>query len=141
MRRISPKEASELMTAGWTYLDVRSEREFEGGHPAGAVNVPLMHAAAAGMAPNPDFLAVVQAAFPKETKLVVGCQAGGRSARAAQLLEGAGFSQLADQRAGFGGSRDAGGRITEPGWAAEGLPVENGQPPSGSYEALRKKKI
>jgi rhodanese-related sulfurtransferase len=139
MKRISPKEAKELMDAGWTYLDVRSEREFEQGHPAGAVNVPLMHAGPAGMTPNADFLAVAAAAFPKEAKLVVGCQAGGRSARAAQLLEGAGFSQLVDQRAGFGGARDAMGRTTEPGWAAEGLPVDKGQPPAGSYEALRKK--
>jgi hypothetical protein len=56
------------------------------------------------------------------------------------VLEGAGFTELVDQRAGFGGARDAGGRITEPGWAAEGLPVDQGQPPAGSYEALRKKK-
>jgi rhodanese-related sulfurtransferase len=139
MKRVSPKEAAELVAAGWTYLDVRSEREFEQGHPAGAANVPLMHAGPAGMTPNPDFLAVVEKAFSKETQLVVGCQAGGRSARAGQLLEGAGFSQLVDQRAGFGGARDAGGRITEPGWAAEGLPVEQGQPATGSYEALRKK--
>ena len=140
MKRISPKEASELMAAGWTYLDVRSEREFEQGHPAGAVNIPLMHAGPGGMTPNGDFLAVVEAAFPRATKLVVGCQAGGRSARAAHVLEGAGFTELVDQRAGFGGARDAGGRITEPGWAAEGLPVDQGQPPAGSYEALWKKK-
>ena len=139
MKRISPKEARDLMAAGWTYLDVRSQPEFEQGHPAGAVNVPLMHAGAAGMSPNPEFLAVVEAAFPKETKLIVGCQAGGRSARAAQVLEGAGYPDLVDQRAGFGGSRDAGGRITEPGWAAEGLPVDQGPAAIGSYEALRKK--
>jgi rhodanese-related sulfurtransferase len=139
MKRISPKEAKELLDGGWTYLDVRSEREFEGGHPAGSVNIPIMHAGPAGMSPNPDFLTVVAAAFPKDKQLVVGCQAGGRSARAVQLLEGAGYTQLADQRAGFGGARDAGGRITEPGWAAEGLPVESGQPAAGSYEALRKK--
>jgi rhodanese-related sulfurtransferase len=139
MKRVSPKEAKELVDAGWVYLDVRSEPEFEQGRPSGAVNVPLMHAGAAGMTPNADFLTVVQAAFPKATKLVVGCQAGGRSARAAQLLEGAGYSELVDQRAGFGGARDGGGRITEPGWAAEGLPVDKGQPSPGSYEALRKK--
>jgi rhodanese-related sulfurtransferase len=139
MKRVSPKEAQELMGAGWTYLDVRSVPEFEQGHPAGAVNVPLMHTGAAGMTPNEDFLAVVGAAFPKETKLVVGCQAGGRSARAAQLLEAAGYSELADQRAGFGGSRDGGGRTIELGWAAQGLPVNKGQPAAGSYEALRMK--
>ena len=32
--------------------------------------------------PNPDFLAVVERNFPRTAKLVVGCQAGGRSQRA-----------------------------------------------------------
>src|SRR5262249_27311884 len=36
MKRISAKDAKELMDEGWTYVDVRSEPEFERGHPAGA---------------------------------------------------------------------------------------------------------
>ena len=136
MKRISPIEAKELMDKGWTYLDVRSEPEFEALHPAGAINIPLMHAGPGGMSPNPDFMRVAQAALPKDANLVVGCMSGGRSLRAAQLLEAAGYQNVVDQRAGFGGAKDPAGRTIEPGWAAHNLPVEKGRPPGRSYSDL-----
>ncbi len=139
MKRISPKEAKALQDEGWTYLDVRSEGEFEKAHPAGAINIPLLHAAPAGMSPNPDFMRVVETVLSKEAKVVVGCLSGGRSLRAAQMLEAAGYQNVADQRAGFGGAKDPTGRVTEPGWAAENLPVETGRPPQRSYSDLSKR--
>jgi len=138
MTRISPQEAQELLGQGWTYLDVRSEPEFEQGHPPGALNIPFMHAGPSGMTPNPDFLAVVTKVFQKDARIVVGCQSGGRSQRAVQLLEGQGYTALVDQRCGFGGTRDATGRM-EPGWAATGLPVEQGIPAGHSYRELQSK--
>ena len=139
MKRVSPKEAKVLLDEGWMYVDVRSEPEFEQGHPAGAMNIPLMHAGPMGMTPNPDFMRVFEVVFQKDAKLVVGCQAGGRSMRAAQLLEGAGYQNIVDQRAGFGGARDQSGRVLEPGWAAEKLPVETG-PAKRCYSDLAKSK-
>ncbi len=136
MKRVSPKEAKALMEEGWTYVDVRSEPEFQEGHPAGALNIPLMHAAPAGLVPNPDFLRVMGAAISKDTKLVLGCGSGGRSIQAAQLLESAGYQHIVDQRAGFGGVRDQAGRVIEPGWAGEKLPVESGNPAKRSYSDL-----
>ncbi len=136
MKRVSPREAKALMDEGWTYLDVRSEPEFQEGHPAGALNIPLMHAAPTGLVPNPDFLRVMEAAISKDTKLVLGCRSGGRSMQAAQLLEIAGYQHIVDQRAGFGGARDQAGRVIEPGWAAEKLPVESGNPAKRSYSDL-----
>lgn len=138
MKRISPKEAKALMDEGWTYVDVRSEPEFEQGHPAGAVNIPLMHAGPSGMMPNPDFLQVVEGVLPKDSRLVIGCQAGGRSLRAAQLLESAGYRQVVDQRAGYGGARDGMGRVAEAGWAGEKLPIETGKPAKRCYSDLTK---
>ena len=126
------------MDEGWTYVDVRSEPEFEEGHPAGALNVPLMHSGPAGLVPNPDFMRVMQAAISADTKIVLGCRSGGRSLRAAQLLEGAGYQHVIDQRAGFGGARDQEGRVIEPGWEAEKLPIEKGRPPKRSYSDLAK---
>ncbi len=140
MKRVSPKEAKALLEEGWMYVDVRSEPEFEQGHPAGAMNIPLMHAGPLGMTPNPDFLRVIEAVLPKDSKLVVGCQSGGRSMRAAQFLEGAGYQFVVDQRAGFGGARDQSGRVVEPGWAAEKLPVETGRPEKRCYSDLAKLK-
>jgi rhodanese-related sulfurtransferase len=138
VKRVSPAEAKELVDEGWTYLDVRSEPEFAAGHPAGAHNVPIAHSGPSGMKPNPDFLDVVEALYPKDARLVVGCQAGGRSARAAEMLAAAGYTQITDQRAGFGGARDSFGQVSEPGWAAAGLPVENVTPGS-SYAELKQK--
>jgi rhodanese-related sulfurtransferase len=138
VKRVSPAEARELIDKqGYVYVDVRSVPEFVAGHPQGAYNVPLMNMGPGGMAPNPDFLAVM-GAFPKDAKLVVGCKSGGRSARAASMLESAGYTSVVDQRAGFEGAPDpATGRITEPGWRPAGLPVANDALPDRTYEALK----
>ena len=108
-RRLSPTDAQALIEKeGYSYVDVRSEQEFQGGHPAGAYNVPLLRMGPMGMAPNPDFLKVMEQAFPKDSKLVVGCKMGGRSMKAAALLESAGYTNVVDQQAGFDGWRPAG---------------------------------
>ena len=91
------------------------------------------------MAPNRDFQAVVTANFPKETKLVVGCKAGPRSAQAAALLGAAGYTDVVDMRGGFHGERDAMGRVTCAGWAEQNLPVETAAPPERTYAELSKK--
>ncbi len=137
--RISPQEASAKLAEGWTYVDVRTTQEFEAGHPPGAVNVPVALAGPGGMTPNPDFLRVMGAAFAPDAKLVVGCKAGGRSLRAAQMLLGAGFTNVVDQRAGWDGARNPFGQMTEPGWSRAGLPVEEGQPAGRSYEDVKRK--
>ena len=137
-KRVTPKEAAELMSEGWTYLDVRSIPEFEEIHPAEAANIPLLHASGGRMVPNPQFQKVVEANFPRDTKLVVGCKAGGRSAQAVGLLASLGYQNLADVRGGFGGERDALGRSVVPGWAESGLPVGKGVEASRPYAELEK---
>jgi rhodanese-related sulfurtransferase len=139
MKRIVPKEAAALLAEGWVYLDVRSIPEFEQGHPTGAANVPLLHSQGGRMAPNTDFQRVVEANFPKDAKIVVGCKAGARSLQAATLMEAAGYTSVVDMRGGFHGERDPYGRASVPGWEAEGLPVEATAPADKSYEALSKK--
>jgi rhodanese-related sulfurtransferase len=137
--RISPKEASDKLADGWTYVDVRTAQEFEAGHPPAAVNVPIMHAHGGGLAQNPDFVRVMTAAFPKDAKIIVGCKAGGRSLRAAQILLGEGFTSVLDQRAGWDGARGPFGELTEPGWSRAGLPSEVGQPGGRSWEDIKNK--
>jgi rhodanese-related sulfurtransferase len=138
IKRVSPAEAKQLVDQGYVYLDVRTEPEYAASHPQGAQNVPVMLAGARGMAPNPDFLSVVEATYPKDARIVVGCKAGGRSLRAAEMMVGAGYTNVIDQRAGFDGARDSFGQLTEPGWAPAGLPVEAATP-GGSYAELRAK--
>jgi rhodanese-related sulfurtransferase len=139
MKRVLPKEAAALLAEGWAYLDVRSIPEFEQGHPTGAANIPLLHFQGGRMAPNPDFQRVLEASFPKDAKVVVGCKAGGRSLQAATLMEAAGYTNVVDMRGGFAGERDPFGRASVAGWEAEGLPVETTAPPEKTYETLSKK--
>ena len=139
IRKVTPEEAAELIEAGYVYLDVRSEPEFEQGHVPGAFNVPLMHFGPGGLTPNGEFMQVVESAFGKNEKLVVGCRSGGRSQRAVQLLAAAGYSDLVDLPAGWEGARDPFGRMT-PGWSKKGLPVETGKPTGQRYEDVKQRK-
>ena len=134
-KRVSPDEAKALIDReGYVYVDVRSLPEFEAGHPEGSYNVPLMHAGPAGMVPNPEFMAVMEKSFPKDARLVLGCKGGGRSQRAATMLEGAGYTNLVDQRAGFEGGHG------EPGWRPQGLPTSTEAAADHTYEGLRARK-
>ncbi|MFT3767989.1 MAG: rhodanese-like domain-containing protein [Minicystis sp.] len=139
IKRVSPSEAKKLIDEeGYLYVDVRSEPEFAAGHPAGAHNVPLMSQGPAGLSPNPEFLAVIEGLYPKDAKLVLGCRSGARSLRATEMLMASGYTSVVDQRAGFGGARDAFGQLSEAGWAEAGLPTATATP-GGSYAELRKK--
>ena len=135
VKRISPDEARDLVdTQGYMYLDVRSVPEFEAGHPTGAYNIPLNHMGPGGMSPNPDFLSVVQKVFPPDSRLVLGCKGGGRSLKAADLLQSAGYTNVVDQRAGYEGN------AAEPGWRPRGLPTSTEASPDHAYETLRAEK-
>ena len=137
-KRVSPQEARDLMQKdGYVYVDVRSIPEFQAGHPEGAFNVPLMHMGPAGMTPNPEFLDVMQRAFPRDARLVVACKAGGRSARAAAMLESAGYTNVIDQRAGYEGTQDPATGHREPGWRPAGLPVTTDAAPGHDYEGIK----
>lgn len=137
MKHVSVTEAHQLQSAGATYVDVRSTREFGTGHPAGAVNVPLLEPDESGqMAQNPDFLRVMKAAFAPDTRLLVGCQAGMRSLKASQMLETFGFTDVTNVRGGFGGARDQSGALVEPGWSTSDLPIETDTPAERTYDAL-----
>lgn len=119
---------------------MRTEREFAGGHPQGAVNIPVASPdPARGMVVNGDFIKVVEAHFPREKKIVVGCQAGSRSTAAAGMLEKAGYQDVSNLLGGFGGMRDQMGNISAPGWAAAGLPVSDDNGEGVSYSSLKAK--
>lgn len=114
---------------------MRTVPEFEAGHPAGAYNVPLlvMDPATGMRRPNVRFADEVRERFGVEARLVLTCQSGGRSARAAALLLEVGFREVVDQRAGWGGERAPGGRLQTPGWKDAGLPVAEGEDPERGY--------
>jgi rhodanese-related sulfurtransferase len=142
IKELTPQQAYEALQANpdAIYVDVRTEREFSAGHPAGAVNIPVAFPdPARGMAINPDFVAVVEKHFPKEKKIIVGCQAGPRSNAAAGLLLKAGYQDVSNLIGGFGGMRDAMGNVLALGWVASGLPVSQDNGEDVSYQSLAAK--
>ena len=105
------------------------------GHPAGAVNVPLLEpderdradAAESGFRPRD-----AGRTFAPDTPLLVGCQVGGRSMRAAQMLESFGFTERRQRaRAASAARAIRSGASIDPGWAESGLPVEARAAPAG----------
>ena len=142
IKEITPQQAHDMLAANAdaVYIDVRTEQEFANGHPQGAVNIPVAFPdPARGMMVNSDFVKVVETNFPKEKKIVVGCQAGPRSNAAAGMLQQAGFQDVSNMLGGFGGMRDQMGNVSAPGWAASGLPVSNDNGEGVSYQSLSAK--
>ncbi|WP_420152280.1 MBL fold metallo-hydrolase [Siphonobacter sp.] len=70
--------------------DVRKATEFEGGHIAGADNVPLAS------------LSEQMAEFPKDEPFYVHCAGGYRSMIAASILKARGYDQVREVAGGFG---------------------------------------
>lgn len=82
MQDIFPNEVGEWMKRGARVIDVREPEEYAGGHLPGAVNIPL-----GKLELTPDL---------KTSPLVLVCASGGRSARAASVLESAGHQDVAN---------------------------------------------
>lgn len=141
IQQLEPTEAKAAMDAAENavYLDVRTEMEFAQGHAVGALNIPVTVPGPGGMAPNPQFVGVVEKIFPdKNQPIFCGCQMGGRSQIAADFLSRAGYTHLVNIQGGFGG-REQNGVVMVKGWRDCGLPVENTVNDDNSYVGLKKK--
>ncbi len=136
---LTPQQAHDFMQKGAYYVDVRTEGEYQTGRPKGAYNVPFVirDAHTMQMSMNPNFVHVMESNFSKDAPLILGCQMGGRSALAAQMLQGLGYTNVADVSAGWGGSRDPMGQPLEKGWQDCDLPTDKGFCLERGYETLR----
>ncbi len=132
---IDPLESKKLMEQGYIYLDVRTEEEFEEGHPKDSYNVPVFFFTDEGKVLNSDFIPVLEANFSKEQGFVVGCRSGNRSQDAIQLMIEAGFKNIKHCYAGYNGKSLNGIKVLK-GWLDYDLPVETGQPEKRSYKHL-----
>lgn len=79
-KRINGAQARELVADGALLLDVRTTGEFSSGHIDGAKNIPVHE-----LGGRLDSLS-------KKKPVVVYCRSGARSARAARVLEKAGYT-------------------------------------------------
>jgi len=84
MGRVPPELAKRLVGEGATLVDVRTTREYQGGHLDGALNIPL-HTLAGSLD-----------RIPRGEPVVLYCLSGSRSARAARLLRAADFTSVYD---------------------------------------------
>lgn len=136
MKIITPTQAAaQVKQDNVIFVDVRSQQEFAQGHPAGAVNIPLLdHGPSGQMEPNPEFVPVFQATFPeKSAPIVLTCRSGGRSGRAGEILERLGYTDVTNMDGGYGGNAG----VT--GWADSNLPINNETGEGVSYASLKGK--
>ena len=103
---LAPAEARQRLSAGSVLVDVRESDEWAAGHAAGARHIPLGQIRARSHE------------LPRDREIITVCRSGNRSARAAGMLRGAGFSQV----------RNLAGGMTA--WAKEGLSIER-EPSAG----------
>ncbi len=83
--RISGVGAHELVAQGARLVDVRTTTEFSAGHVDGALNIPVQ-----------DLSKRLSELGDVAKPIVVYCHSGTRSARAARILESAGFTSVHD---------------------------------------------
>ncbi len=137
LKHLTVTEAHARQSAGDVLVDVRSTREFNAGHPTGAVNVPVLEhdEDTDQLVANPDFVRVMQAHFPTDTPLLLSCRSGVRSVKAGQMLLAFGYTNVTNVLGGFAGAGDG----SAPGWQPAGLPVDTATPAGQSYPDLLKK--
>ena len=80
--RISARDAAAYLTRGALLIDVRSPGEFNSGHLANAINLPLEEIA----------IAVPQRVKDKSQVLLLHCASGMRSSLAQKKLSGMGYT-------------------------------------------------
>ncbi|HEY0721109.1 MAG TPA: cyclic nucleotide-binding domain-containing protein [Gammaproteobacteria bacterium] len=84
LREVTPEEAKQLLDDGCVAVDVRYAEEFEDGHIANAIHLPL-----------PELRAHAESVLDKKRKHVVVCLSGKRSKVGAFLLNQRGYDAVA----------------------------------------------
>lgn len=98
---VSPVETNAAVASTRTnFIDVRTVEEFSSGHAVTAKNIPL------------DVLPSRLSEFNKDEPIYLICQTGNRSAKAASILEKAGFTKIFNVSGGTSA------------WKSAGLPIE-----------------
>jgi rhodanese-related sulfurtransferase len=117
-----PAEAHKLMQAGARLVDVRTKPEllYVGKIPG---SLAVEWQSYPGNRENPEFLAELAAAVPKDQPVMFLCRSGARSHAAAEAATRAGWREAYNVLEGFEGDKDADQhRSTVGGWRKAGLP-------------------
>lgn len=90
-RNVKEVSFGETNLNEYIIIDVRSKREFRENHLDGAINIPL-----------PDVKRNVERKIKnKNEKILVYCQSGIRSAKAAEMMEELGYMQVYNLKCGL----------------------------------------
>lgn len=102
--QVSPEEAMRIRDEhpGTVLLDCREPNEWNLGRVPGALFIPR------GILESN-----IEAAVPRDRKLIIYCASGNRSALAAETLLAMGYADVASMVGGFRGWVDAGGDIDD----------------------------
>lgn len=104
VREVDVDEAIRLRDEGHIVVDVREPFEWDAGHVAGAVHIPLAELPGRLATDLPD----------RSAPLLLYCRSGARSGRAAQFLVTNGYTDVVNLNALIAGWPDRGGEWTEP---------------------------
>lgn len=103
VKQVTPAEAMALHQGGQhVFLDVRDQVEVNLGRIPGAVHVS-----------RGTLEGKVEAAVPRDAKVVIYCASGNRSAMAALTLQEMGYGDVCSLSAGFRGWAEAGGEVQD----------------------------
>ena len=104
IREVTPEEALAMRRRGddAIFLDVREPQEWNLFRIPGAVHVPLSRLGEQ-----------VAGAVPRDRRVVVYCARGNRSALAADVMQGMGYTDVASMAAGITGWAHAGGELDD----------------------------
>ena len=102
IREVTPAQVQEMRTRGddAVYLDVREPNEWNLGHLPGAMHIP-----------RGTLETKVEAALPRDRKIVIYCAGGNRSALAADTMQQMGYRDVVSMSGGFTGWAQSGGDV------------------------------
>jgi rhodanese-related sulfurtransferase len=100
VREVSGPEALALAAEGAVVIDCREPNEWNLGHVPGALHIPR------GILESN-----IEAAVPRDRRILLYCASGNRSALAAESLAAMGYGDVVSLRTGFRGWVDAGGDV------------------------------
>jgi len=104
IKEVTPAEAMQMRAADpeIVYLDVREQMEWNLGRIPGAIFIP-----------RGNLESQVEAAIPRDKKVIIYCARGNRSALAADTMQDMGYADVASMSQGIIGWVDAGGEVEE----------------------------
>ena len=100
IREVSARDAVRNPEPGVIYFDCREPNEYALGHIPGAVFIP-----------RGNLETKVEAAIPRDSKVLIYCASGNRSALSADTMQQMGYRDVASMSGGFRGWVEAGGEV------------------------------